>query len=291
MVASRRYYERNPLGVRMKRPSLTGVLRAILFLFLLLSSAAILYATALNSRTAQTLAESSLESTALALSTSAEGCPAGGMEPGGRRDPECPKRSRRGLCDDREEGRDDPFPYEPGIGRHQDSRGGTGGMAAVGKDLRTEGHARYRPPCLRIQLPPPRPGRKGRDPASRPSCCPGGSHSLRCPQDVVDGGCRPFSFVGGRDCIGAGVDTPPSASGRGGPEGTPGPDRTDDLYARPRDPERLGEHQRVHPMGGREGRGGGPPEEGACDRSPGHGADRGARERSPRVFPGRELLC
>lgn len=56
----------------MKRPSLPGALRAILFLFLLLSSAAILYATTLNSRTAQTLAESSLESTALALSTSAE---------------------------------------------------------------------------------------------------------------------------------------------------------------------------------------------------------------------------
>jgi signal transduction histidine kinase len=54
------------------RPSLPGVLRAVLFTFLLLSSGAILYATGLNARTAQTLAESSLESTALALSTSAE---------------------------------------------------------------------------------------------------------------------------------------------------------------------------------------------------------------------------
>jgi two-component system sensor histidine kinase HydH len=48
------------------------VLRAVLFTFLLLSSVAVLYATGLNARTAQTLAESSLESTALALSTSAE---------------------------------------------------------------------------------------------------------------------------------------------------------------------------------------------------------------------------
>jgi len=54
------------------RPSLPGALRAALFTFLLLSSAAVLYATRLNARTAQTLAEISLESTALALSTSAE---------------------------------------------------------------------------------------------------------------------------------------------------------------------------------------------------------------------------
>ncbi len=47
-------------------------MRAVLFSFLLLSTAAVLYATGLNARTAQTLAESSLESTALALSTSAE---------------------------------------------------------------------------------------------------------------------------------------------------------------------------------------------------------------------------
>lgn len=44
----------------------------VLFIFLLLSSAAVLYATGLNARTVQILAESSLESTALALSTSAE---------------------------------------------------------------------------------------------------------------------------------------------------------------------------------------------------------------------------
>jgi signal transduction histidine kinase len=54
------------------RPSLPWVLRAVLFTFLLLSTAAVLYATGLNARTAQTLAVSSLESTALALSTSAE---------------------------------------------------------------------------------------------------------------------------------------------------------------------------------------------------------------------------
>jgi signal transduction histidine kinase len=54
------------------RPSLPGALRAVLFTFLVLSSAAVLYVTWLNARTAQTLAESSLESTALALSTSAE---------------------------------------------------------------------------------------------------------------------------------------------------------------------------------------------------------------------------
>ncbi len=54
------------------RPSLPWVLRAVLFTFLLLSSGAVLYATGLNARTAQTLAGISLESTALALSTSAE---------------------------------------------------------------------------------------------------------------------------------------------------------------------------------------------------------------------------
>ena len=54
------------------RPSLPVASRAVLFTFLLLSTAAVLYATGLNARTAQTLAESSLESTALALSTSAE---------------------------------------------------------------------------------------------------------------------------------------------------------------------------------------------------------------------------
>ncbi|HEX9850364.1 sensor histidine kinase [Candidatus Deferrimicrobium sp.] len=46
--------------------------RSILFLFLLLSSTAILYGTALNIRTVRDLAETSMESTALALSTSAE---------------------------------------------------------------------------------------------------------------------------------------------------------------------------------------------------------------------------
>jgi signal transduction histidine kinase len=54
------------------RPSLPGALRAVLFVFLLSASAAVLYVTGLNARTAETLAESSLESTALALSASAE---------------------------------------------------------------------------------------------------------------------------------------------------------------------------------------------------------------------------
>ncbi|MBP2676848.1 MAG: histidine kinase [Deltaproteobacteria bacterium] len=48
------------------------VLRATLFSFLMLSSAAILYTMVLNARTIRSLAESSLESTALALSVSAE---------------------------------------------------------------------------------------------------------------------------------------------------------------------------------------------------------------------------
>ncbi|NJD62944.1 MAG: hypothetical protein FIA93_09545 [Deltaproteobacteria bacterium] len=60
------------IEVAKLRPSLPGVLRGVLFTFLLLSSAAVLYATGLNARTAKTLAESSLESTALALSTSTE---------------------------------------------------------------------------------------------------------------------------------------------------------------------------------------------------------------------------
>lgn len=54
------------------RPVLPAIQRAILASFLLLSSAAILYATALNERTVRSLAERFLESTALALSASAE---------------------------------------------------------------------------------------------------------------------------------------------------------------------------------------------------------------------------
>ncbi|MDA8123107.1 MAG: ATP-binding protein [Deltaproteobacteria bacterium] len=54
------------------RPALPVILRTVLFSFLLLSSCAIVYTTVLNARTAQSLADSSLESTALSLSTSAE---------------------------------------------------------------------------------------------------------------------------------------------------------------------------------------------------------------------------
>jgi two-component system sensor histidine kinase HydH len=59
------------IGMRM-RPVQPAVLRAVLVAFLLLSSSAILYATALNERTVETLAARSLESTALALSYAAE---------------------------------------------------------------------------------------------------------------------------------------------------------------------------------------------------------------------------
>lgn len=68
----RRVSEERLKKVAKIRPSLPGVLRVVLFTFLLLSSAAVIYATGMNARTAQTLAESSLEGTALALSASAE---------------------------------------------------------------------------------------------------------------------------------------------------------------------------------------------------------------------------
>jgi len=55
------------------RPYLTNVLRISLAFFLMLSSGAILYTTAQNYRSAQIFAEQALESTALALSSSAEG--------------------------------------------------------------------------------------------------------------------------------------------------------------------------------------------------------------------------
>ncbi|OYV71715.1 MAG: hypothetical protein B7Z74_06735, partial [Deltaproteobacteria bacterium 21-66-5] len=55
-----------------KRPGAVVLFRSILFLFLLLSSSAILYGTAVNTRAVRDLAETSMESTALALSTSAE---------------------------------------------------------------------------------------------------------------------------------------------------------------------------------------------------------------------------
>ena len=54
------------------RPVLPTILRVVLLSFLLLSSGAILYVTAFNARTVRSLAERSLESTALALSASAE---------------------------------------------------------------------------------------------------------------------------------------------------------------------------------------------------------------------------
>ena len=54
------------------RPYLSTILRVSLALFLLFSSAAILYTTAQNTRSAQSLATQALESTALALSSSAE---------------------------------------------------------------------------------------------------------------------------------------------------------------------------------------------------------------------------
>jgi len=54
------------------RPVVPWVLRATLLSFLLLSTGALLFATVRNARTVRSLAESSLESTALALSASAE---------------------------------------------------------------------------------------------------------------------------------------------------------------------------------------------------------------------------
>jgi signal transduction histidine kinase len=55
-----------------ERPGIVVLFRPILFLFLLLSSSAILYGTAVNTRAVRDLAENAMESTALALSTSAE---------------------------------------------------------------------------------------------------------------------------------------------------------------------------------------------------------------------------
>jgi signal transduction histidine kinase len=55
-----------------ERPGIVVLFRAILFLFLLLSSSSILYGTAVNTRAVRDLAENAMESTALALSTSAE---------------------------------------------------------------------------------------------------------------------------------------------------------------------------------------------------------------------------
>jgi signal transduction histidine kinase len=63
------------------RPVLPAVLRSTLFAFLLLSTAAILYTMYANARTVRSLAESSLESTALSLSVSAESAL---RRPGGR---------------------------------------------------------------------------------------------------------------------------------------------------------------------------------------------------------------
>ena len=54
------------------RPVLPAVLRIVLFAFLAVSSSAILYATVRNERTVESLADRSLESTALALSSATE---------------------------------------------------------------------------------------------------------------------------------------------------------------------------------------------------------------------------
>jgi two-component system sensor histidine kinase HydH len=71
------------MGMRM-RPVRPAVLRAVLVSFLLLSSSAILYATALNERTVEALSNRSLESTGLSLSYAAESA----------------LRARRGRADD-----------------------------------------------------------------------------------------------------------------------------------------------------------------------------------------------
>jgi two-component system, NtrC family, sensor histidine kinase HydH len=62
------------------RPYLPNILRISLAFFLILSSGAILYTTAQNYRSAQSLADQALESTGLALSSSAEGA----LRAGGR---------------------------------------------------------------------------------------------------------------------------------------------------------------------------------------------------------------
>lgn len=59
-------------GHRKKNPNFVNIIRLGLVLFLVLSSIAILYATARNYRSARLLADQSLESTALALSSMAE---------------------------------------------------------------------------------------------------------------------------------------------------------------------------------------------------------------------------
>ncbi len=65
------------------RLTLLSTLRAILFVFLILSSFAIIYATNRNIRTVETLAALSLESTALSLSSSAESALRSGKGEGG----------------------------------------------------------------------------------------------------------------------------------------------------------------------------------------------------------------
>ena len=69
-----------PKGGKERR-GVVVLFRSILFLFLLFSSAAILYGTAVNTRAVRDLAENAMESTALALSTSAESA----LRSGGKR--------------------------------------------------------------------------------------------------------------------------------------------------------------------------------------------------------------
>src|SRR5659263_49614 len=76
-----------------ERPGIVVLFRLILFLFLLLSSTAILYGTAVNTRAVRNLAETSMESTALALSTSAESA----LRSGGNR----AEREVRNILSDR----------------------------------------------------------------------------------------------------------------------------------------------------------------------------------------------
>jgi two-component system, NtrC family, sensor histidine kinase HydH len=76
-----------------ERPGIVVLFRLILFLFLLLSSTAILYGTAVNTRAVRDLAENSMESTALALSTSAESA----LRSGGNR----AEREVRNILSDR----------------------------------------------------------------------------------------------------------------------------------------------------------------------------------------------
>lgn len=235
---------------RKERPGIVVLFRSILFLFLLLSSAAILYGTTVNTRAVRDLAENAMESTALALSTSAESA----LRSGGNR----AEGEVRNILSDR------VVAYamvarEDGTIMLHTNPGMVGGNireAGLGEWLRS-GKTFGRRIMLGTGLPAYEFNYLLHGPDGEVEILRLVLHTTRVDRILSDAR-RMWWIVGGvlvlLWAVGIALDRvfarPPSPSGPGGAQGTSGPDRPDDRHTRARNPERPREHQGVCAMGG-----------------------------------------